>query len=157
MKLTYRYVQNLNTKDKKKQAKEIEKSKKLYKKNIYYTRKKMSSFKSKPSRHVVKAKKMYQINSISPSENLAKKSGCSKVGLMKIVKKGQGAYYSSGSRPSQTAHSWGIARLASSLTGGKSSGVDFHILQMHCNKNSKALKIAQTPKQGLRKTKKIYV
>ena len=157
MKLTYRYVQNLNTKDKKKQAKEIEKSKKLYKKNIYYTRKKMSSFKSKPSRHVVKAKKMYQINSISPSENLAKKSGCSKAGLMKIVKKGQGAYYSSGSRPSQTAHSWGIARLASSLTGGKSSGVDLHILQMYCNKNSKALKIAQTQKQGLRKTKKIYV
>ena len=45
-----------------------------------------------------------------------------------IVKKGQGAYYSSGSRPNQTGHSWGRARLASSITGGKASAVDYKIL-----------------------------
>ena len=36
-----------------------------------------------------------------------------------IIKKGQGAYYSSGSRPNQTPHSWGYARLGSSISGGK--------------------------------------
>ena len=41
------------------------------------------------------------------------------------MKKGQGAYYSSGSRPNQSAHSWGYARLASAITGGKSAAVDF--------------------------------
>ena len=33
------------------------------------------------------------------------KTKCSLKGLKQIVKKGQGAYYSSGSRPSQTGHS----------------------------------------------------
>ena len=62
-----------------------------------------------------------------------------------IVKKGQGAYYSSGSRPNQTAHSWG-ARLASAVTGGKSSQIDYHILEKYCKKNSKALRLAKRSK-----------
>jgi hypothetical protein len=48
------------------------------------------------------------------------------------VKKGQAAYYSSGSRPNQTASSWGLARLASSITGKKASIVDYHILKKEC-------------------------
>ena len=54
-----------------------------------------------------------------------------------------GAYYSSGSRPNQTPHSWGIARLASSITGGKAASVDYNILEQGCNNNSKALKLAK--------------
>ena len=78
-------------------------------------------------------------------------------GLQEIVKKGQGAYYSSGSRPNQTSHSWGIARLASAITGGKSSQIDFHILEKYCKSNSKALKLAKNSKyrNNIRKTQKI--
>ena len=61
--------------------------------------------------------------------------------LKKILNKGRGAYYSSGSRPNQTPHSWGIARLASAITGGKSSQIDFHILEKYCKSNSKAFEI----------------
>ena len=140
--LTY-LPNDLSTDNKKKQQKELIKSRKQYKKGKYYSRTKIKSFKSKESPHIVKARKLYKINSIKPSKELAKKTKCSIEGLRKIVKKGQGAYYSSGSRPSQTGHSWGIARLASSITGGKASKIDYHILKQYCSKNSKALKMAQ--------------
>ena len=145
------YIPNvLTSKDKKKQKNAINKSKKLYKKGIYYTRQKINSFKSKISPHILKAQKMYKIKSLKPNKLLATKSKCSLTGLNKIVKKGQGAYYSSGSRPSQTGHSWGIARLASSITGGNASKIDYHILETYCKSNSKALKIAQKPKNKQR-------
>lgn len=134
---------SLSVNDKKKQKKEIIKSKKAYKKGKFYIRKKIKSFKSKESPHIIKAKKKYNINSIKPSNELAKKTKCTLKGLKLIVKKGQGAYYSSGSRPSQTADSWGIARLASAITGGNASKIDYHILKDYCDKNSLALKIAK--------------
>ena len=84
---------------------------------------------------------------------LSKQTGCSLKGLKQIYKKGQGAYYSSGSRPNQTADSWAYARVASSITGGKSSKVDYHILEKTCKKGSKALKLAKTLK--LRKQQKL--
>jgi hypothetical protein len=78
--------------------------------------------------------------------------------LRKIVNKGQGAYYSSGSRPNQTSHSWGLARLASSISGGKASAVDYKILEQGCTKSSKALKLAKKArikyKFGTRRVKK---
>jgi len=82
-----------------------------------------------------------ETSSIIPSNLLSTKTGCSIKALNEIVRKGEGAYYSSGSRPSQTAHSWGIARLASSITGGKSSRVDYNIIKS-CNKNKPAYKLA---------------
>ena len=73
-----------------------------------------------------------------------------KLPLEQIVNKGRGAYYSSGSRPNQTAESWGLARLASAVTGGNASIVDYHILKSGCKKTSKALKLANKTckKQG---------
>ncbi len=41
-----------------------------------------------------------------------------------LVSKGRGAYYSSGSRPNQTADSWARARLASVIMGGAARKVD---------------------------------
>jgi hypothetical protein len=138
-----KYVPNsLTNIDSKKQTESLRKSRKLYKKGIYYVRPKIKSFKSKISPHILKARKLYSIKSIKPSKELAKKTKCSMTGLKKIVKKGMGAYYSSGSRPSQSAESWGIARLASAITGGKSSKVDYHLLKKYCSNNSKALKMA---------------
>lgn len=157
--LPLRYIpDNLTNTDKKKQGKEIEKTKRLYKKKIYYTRKKIKSFKQKPSKHVLNAEKMYNINNMKINKELSSKTKCHLTGLKEIFKKGQGAYYSSGSRPNQTPHSWGYARVASAITGGKSSAVDMHILKKYCNINSKALKLAKKNynkyKKGTRKVKK---
>ena len=154
-----RYIPNvLSRLDKLTQKSELDASREAYKSNRYYTRKKVGSFKSKTSGHIEKAKKIYGVNNVKPSKTLARKTGCSVKALRKIVKKGQGAYYSSGSRPNQTGHSWGYARLASSITGGKAAAVDYNILKEGCSKRSKALKLANIAKKkhgyGTRKAPK---
>jgi len=58
--------------------------------------------------------------------------------LQKIVNKGMGAYYSSGSRPNQTPASWGIARLASAITGGP-AGKSTDILSVNVKKQAKRI------------------
>jgi hypothetical protein len=149
-----RYVPRyLTRKDKKKAKNELKKSRNAYKKKKYYTRKKVKSFKSVPSKHIRTMKKMYGTTKIN--KVLAHRTGCSIKTLNSIVRKGMGAYFSSGSRPNQTAHSWGIARLASSVTGGKSSGVDYKLLKKGCTRKSKALKLAKTVKKGMRRVPKI--
>ena len=153
-----KYVpKSLSKKDKSKQKKMLKKSQKMYKKKKYYTREKVKTFKSKKSNHIKNAERIYKISSVKPSKELSEKTGCSLKGLQEIVKKGQGAYYSSGSRPNQTAHSWGRARLASAITGGKSSQIDYHILEKYCSPDSKALKLANNSiyKNNIRKTQKI--
>jgi hypothetical protein len=138
-----RYIpKSLSRNDLKKQKKNILKSRKLYKKGVYYQRPKVKSYKSKKSKHLEHARKLYDIENIIPSKELAEKTQCSQEALEKIVNKGRGAYYSSGSRPNQTPDSWGLARLASSITGGNASIVDYHILKDGCKKTSKALKLA---------------
>lgn len=150
---------HITKKDKKTLVKELKKSRKAYKKNNYYTRKKISSYKSKPSQHILNVKKLYNIDKLVINSNLSKKTGCSINSLRKIVNKGQGAYYSSGSRPNQTSHSWGLARLASSISGGKASAIDYKILEDGCTKSSKALKLAKKAKlkykYGTRRVRKI--
>jgi len=139
-----RYVPKyLTTKDKRKQAKELKHSRKAYKKGKYYTRRKVKSFKSKVSPHILKARRIYKIEKIIPSRKLANKTKCKLKGLKKMFQKGQGAYFSSGSRPNQTGHSWGYARMASAITGGKASAVDYKILLENCSKKSKALRLAK--------------
>jgi hypothetical protein len=148
MKIPIRYLpKNLSKKDKKKQVSMLLKSRKLYKKRNYYTRKQLPSYKSKTSKHILNARKIYGIQNIKPSKELAAKTGCSVAALKKIVNKGAGAYFSSGSRPNQTAQSWGLARLASSITAGKSAAVDYNILDEGCQHNKKAFKLAQKAKR----------
>ena len=155
-----KYLPNkLTKKDRKKQKKELLKSQEDYKKGIYHTREKVKSYDVKPSKYVVQAKKMYDIDNVKPSKELAKKTGCSIKGLNEIVKKGQGAYYSSGSRPNQSGHSWGIARMASVITGNKAAAVDFHIVEKYCDKTKKGYKTALKGKKkhgrGTRKVRKV--
>jgi hypothetical protein len=128
-----RYISPLSRKDKIIQQKMILKSRRLYKKGIYKTRKPLASYPNKVSSHVVRAKKKFGVDSMVPSKELAKKTGCPLPILQKIVQKGEGAYYSSGSRPNQTPQSWGIARLSSALTGGPAAKVDASLLQQ-CTK-----------------------
>lgn len=143
-KVLLRYLpRRLTQKDKKRQSKMLLKSRRLYKKGIYYTRKPVKSFKSKPSKHLAHAREIYNVENVAATDELAKKTGCSKKALEKIINKGEGAYFSSGSRPNQTAQSWGIARLASAITSGKAAAVDYDILESGCKPGSKALKLAK--------------
>ncbi len=117
--LNQKYVPKSLTKaDKAKQVKSIKEGKE---------RPKVKSVKSKESKWTTKAKSYFDGNtSIS---NISKKTGVSTTGLNKIIKKGQGAYYSSGSRPNQTPQSWGKARLYSVLFGGNARSVDKDIVK----------------------------
>jgi hypothetical protein len=150
LKLPIRYLpKGVTIKDKKEQIRMLKKSKKLYIKNKYYTRKKLSSYINKPSKHISNARKIYNIQNITPNKELSLKTGCKISALQQIVKKGEGAYYSSGSRPNQTPQSWGLARLASSLTSGKAAAVDYDIIKKGCNHKKKAFILAN-------KSRKIY-
>lgn len=162
IKFPMRYLPKmLNKKDNKKQAKMLIKSKEQYKKAIYYSRDKVASFNSKKSNYILNARKIYKIENIAPTKELAFKTGCNLEALNKIVRKGEGAYYSSGSRPNQTAQSWGLARLASALTSGKAAAVDYKILNEGCEHKKKAFILANKArkkyKNGHSKSKKVAV
>lgn len=162
MKINVKYLpKRLTLKDKKKQLYMLMRSKKMYKKGDYYTRKTVKSYTSIKSKHVDNAKKIYNVDSILPNNDLVKATGCSKKALSEIVRKGEGAYYSSGSRPNQTPQSWGIARLASAISSGKAAAVDYKILENGCRTNSKALALAKRAKRkygyGTRRAPKIRV
>jgi hypothetical protein len=143
-KIKRNYVPTILTKkDREIQKKQIIKSRKAYRRGQYISRKKIESFHSKPSHHVLNAQKLYGVKNINPTKQLAKKTKCSLKSLKKIVNKGMGAYYSSGSRPNQTAQSWGLARLASAITGGKAAKIDYSILKKGCFPKSPVLKLAK--------------
>lgn len=143
-KVPMRYLPKaLSKKDRLKQIQMLRKSRRLYKTGKYYTRKQLPSFHNRESAHIVRARKIYGVDTIAPNNALAKATGCSIDALNQIVKKGEGAYFSSGSRPNQTAHSWGYARLASSITAGKSAAVDYKILERGCDHKKRAFRLAQ--------------
>jgi len=132
-----KYVPNsLSPSDKIQQYDSIMKSRKAYKKGIYLDRPRVQSFQGRPSRHVRRAKQKYNLNTFTLNEELAKKTKCSLTALRQIFKKGQGAFYSSGSRPNQTSYSWATARVASAITGGKAAIVDKDILLRGCHPDS---------------------
>lgn len=154
-----RYLpKGLSNRDKKIQLQMLMKSRKMYKKKAYYTRKKLPSYKNKKSNHIENARKIYNIETIAPNKELALKTGCTIEALNQIVRKGEGAYYSSGSRPNQTPQSWGLARLASSITSGKSAAVDYDIIDKGCDHKKKAFILATKSREkygfGHSKTKK---
>ena len=134
---------HLSRKDRMKQRRELAKSRRLYKEGRFHNRAKVKSFKARRSTHTRKAKAMYRVASVKADRRLAGRTRCSVRSLKAIVKKGMGAYYSSGSRPNQTAQSWGRARLASAITGGPAARVDIDILKKGCGKNSRALRLAR--------------
>jgi len=153
---------SLTPRDRVQQARGLARSRRSYKIAKYTLRAKVASFKSRPSKHVARAKQMYSVDSMEPSTELARATGCRIDALRAIVKKGEGAYYSSGSRPNQTPKSWGLARLASALTGGKAAAVDYDILERGCSgTNSVALKMAKQARvvygRGRGATRKIKV
>ena len=151
--LPKRYIPAFLTKsDAQKQIRNLLKTRKNYLKGIYEDRPKLKSYAHKPSRHLKRVQEIYGIEVLDP--RLPGVTKCSPDAFEKILNKGRGAYYSSGSRPNQTAESWAVARLASSITGGKASAIDYSILEEGCKPGSKALRLAQnkkTRKHAIRK------
>jgi hypothetical protein len=121
-KIPKKYTASLSRKDKSEQKKNLIRSRKMYKKGIYVDRPKLKSYPKKRSEHIVKFEKRY--NHKITDKDFIDKHILSKKGQNQILKKGRGAYYSSGSRPNQSSSSWAFARLASVITGGKARKVD---------------------------------
>ena len=86
-------------------------------------------YKTKRSSHTVKYEKKYG-RPITDLQYIYKNI-ISKTGVDKIMDKGYGAYYSSGSRPNVTKEQWAYARLASVITGGKARQVDKDIWEIY--------------------------
>lgn len=159
IKFPVRYVPpSLSKNDETKQIGMLVKSKRLYKQGRFFTRKRLPSYKHRKSNHLSNLREIYGVQNSSPNAELARKTGCSLSALKQIVKKGEGAYYSSGSRPNQTPQSWGLARLASSLTAGKAAAIDYDIIAKGCNHNGKAFRLAEKSRKqynsGKSKTRK---
>jgi hypothetical protein len=106
------YVKGLTGDDRKKQIKSIFEGKKRPK----------TDFKSKRSSWAEKFEKKYGTK-ISDTDFIHKNI-ITKTGQEKIINKGRGAYFSSGSRPGQTPQSWGLGRLASVIMGGPARKID---------------------------------
>tara|TARA_R110000772_G_scaffold111119_2_gene214870 strand:+ start:1586 stop:1963 length:378 start_codon:yes stop_codon:yes gene_type:complete len=120
-KINPKYVpKTLSKEDKKKQIKSIKDK---------TDRPKLKSFESKRSSWAEKFEKKYGFK-INQKAKIAK-SILKMEGINKILDKGRGAYYSSGSRPNQTAQSWALARLASVVMNGPARKVDKDIWQKY--------------------------
>lgn len=121
MAINKKYVpKSLTPADKKKQIKSIKEK---------TDRPKVKSFESKRSKHTIAFEKKYGVK-ISDDKYITKNI-IKRVGMNKILDKGRGAYYSSGSRPNQSAESWALARLASVITGGDARKVDKDIWEKY--------------------------
>jgi len=154
-KIPKRYIpRTLSKRDAIKQKAFINRSRRAYPKGIFFNRPSVASFKSKPSSHVYRATNLYGVPNMVPNATLANATGCKRWALKKIINKGEGAYYSSGSRPNQTPQSWGYARLGSALTGGPSSQVDYNILEKGCSKKSRPIQLANQFRKTNKKIKK---
>ena len=129
-KIPKKYTANLSRKDKKKQIRSLKKAQRSYRKRKkeYIDRPKLKSYRSKKSSWVKKFEKKYG-KDVKSLKQISKATGIPVKALQKVIKKGKGAYYSSGSRPNQTASSWGKARMYSFIMGGPARKVDMHIAE----------------------------
>ena len=107
------YVEGLKGYERRKQIKSIFEGKQ---------RPKVKGFKSERSSYVKNFEKKYGTK-ITDKEFITKNI-ISETGREMIIKKGKGAFFSSGSRPNQTPFSWGLSRLASVIMGGPAKKVD---------------------------------
>jgi hypothetical protein len=88
-----------------------------------------TSFVSKRSGWVKKFEDKYKTK--ITDKDFIHKNILRKAGQEQVIKKGKGAYYSSGSRPNQTPFSWGYGRLASVILGGPSRKIDKSIWEKY--------------------------
>ena len=120
------YVEGLKGYERQKQIKSIFEGKKRPK----------TSFKSKESSWTKKFSAKYgeQLDNMKggrSKKNIAKVTGLPFKAVNAVFKKGEGAFYSSGSRPNQSPQSWAYARLYSYILGGPARKVDSDITKKY--------------------------
>ena len=120
------YVEGLKGYERQKQIKSIFEGKKRPK----------TSFKSKESSWTKKFSAKYgeQLDNMKggrSKKNIAKVTGIPFKAVNAVFKKGEGAYYSSGSRPGQSPQSCAYARLYSYILGGPARKVDSDITKKY--------------------------
>lgn len=123
------YTKGLSKRDSNRQKKNIRTSRKSYKKGKYINRPKLKSYKKKESGWTAKFHTRHPNAKTIPQ--IARATGIPSKALNAVKRKGMGAYYSSGSRPNQTAHSWGKARMYSYILGGPTRKVDKEITKKY--------------------------
>jgi len=109
----------LSKKDKEKQIKSIKEG----------TDRPKVDYKTKRSSHVVKFENKYGTK--ITDDDFISKNIISKTGINKILEKGRGAYYTSGSRPNVNKEQWARSRLASVIMGGGARKVDKDIWEKY--------------------------
>jgi hypothetical protein len=117
-------------------------------------RPRLASFRSKRSKWIVEFERRFGRKLDADGLRFIDKYLLAKPGIDKILRKGRGAYYSSGSRPNQTAESWARARLAAVVVGrSKARAVDMAIWTQYRRRSDKL----DTPFVSERKYKKYSV
>tara|TARA_Y100001936_G_C16062007_1_gene664698 strand:+ start:1896 stop:2297 length:402 start_codon:yes stop_codon:yes gene_type:complete len=117
------YLKGLNKTDRTKQIKSIFEGK----------IRPSTSAPEKRSQYIIRFENKYK-KKITDKEFIHKNI-ITKTGQQQIIKKGIGAYFSSGSRPNQTPMSWALARLASVIMNGPARKVDKIIYDKYKVKN----------------------
>lgn len=128
-KIPKKYTRGLSRKDKQRQSKNIRTARKNYKRGKYTDRPKLKSYKKRESGWTAKFHKRHPNAKTVPQ--IARATGIPAKALNAVKRKGMGAYYSSGSRPNQTAQSWGKARMYSYILGGPARRVDREITKRY--------------------------
>ncbi len=126
------YVEGLKGNDRRKQIKSI----------FDGTFRPTTKFKSKESSWTTKFNKKYgkqldEMKGGKSKRNIAKVTGIPFKAIDEVFKKGEGAYYSAGSRPNQSPQSWAYARVYSYILGGGARKVDSAITKKYNVKFSK--------------------
>ena len=128
-KIPKKYTRKLSSNDKGKQVRNIRTARRSYKRGKYVNRPKLKSFKKKESGWTAKFHKRYPEAKTVPQ--ISRATGIPTKALNAVKRKGMGAYYSSGSRPNQTAQSWGKARMYSYILGGPTRKIDREITKKY--------------------------
>ena len=140
--IPYKYIRGLKGDEKKKQIRSIFENKDRPK----------TRFKTKRSKWVEKYEKKYG-HKITDKKYLHKNI-ITKTGADKIIDKGRGAYYSSGSRPNQTHESWAQARLASVIMNGPARKIDKTIWDKYNKLGKKRTKRKKKRTMKIRNTRR---
>tara|TARA_R100001509_G_C4883541_1_gene221078 strand:- start:3556 stop:3999 length:444 start_codon:yes stop_codon:yes gene_type:complete len=95
-----------------------------------------TSFKSKESSWTKKfndkyGKELDKMKGGRSKKNIAKVTGIPFKAIDAVFKKGEGAYFSAGSRPNQSPQSWAYARVYSYILGGNARKIDKDITKKY--------------------------
>ena len=120
------YVEGLKGNDRRKQIKSI----------FEGTFRPKTKFKSKESKWTKMFNEKYgkEIDKMKggrSKRNIAKVTGIPFKAIDEVFKKGEGAYYSAGSRPNQSPQSWAYSRTYSYILGGNARKVDASITKKY--------------------------